>query len=87
MQTTVSGPGTVTFYGKVSSEADYDFLEFYIDGSLQDQIGGSANWQQKTYTISTFGSHTLEWRYVKDKGTDSGSDRGWVDEVEWAPAL
>jgi parallel beta-helix repeat protein len=87
MQTTVSGAGTVTFSWKVSSEAGYDFLEFYIDGSLEDQINGSVDWQQKTYTISTLGSHTLEWRYVKDKGTDSGSDCGWVDKLEWVPTL
>jgi len=85
MQTTVTGPTMVTFYWKVSSEAGYDFLEFYIDGSLEDQISGSVNWEQKTYTISTSGSHVLEWRYVKDKGTDSGSDCGWVDKLEWVP--
>ena len=82
MQTTVSGTGTVKFYWKVSSEDNYDFLEFYIDGSLQDQISGSVDWQQMTYTITASDSHTLEWRYVKDKSTDSGSDCGWVDKVE-----
>ncbi|UCF17028.1 MAG: hypothetical protein JSW59_06115, partial [Phycisphaerales bacterium] len=86
MQTTVNGAGTVSFYWKVSSEEDYDFLEFYIDGSLQDRISGSVDdWEQETYTISTSNSHTLKWRYVKDKGTDSGSDCGWVDKVEWVP--
>jgi len=85
MQTTVSGKGTLKFYWKVSSEYDYDFLKFYIDGSLQDQISGSVNWQQKMYTIGTSGSHTSEWRYVKDGGTDVGNDCGWVDKVEWVP--
>ena len=85
METTVNGAGTVTFYWKVSSEEDFDFLEFYIDGSLQDQISGSVTWQQKTYTISNLGLHALEWRYVKDKGTDFGSDCGWVDKLEWVP--
>ena len=83
MQTKVSGTGTIRFYWKASSEEDFDFLEFYIDGSLQDRISGLVNWEQKAYTISTSGSHTLEWRYVKDKGTASGSDCGWVDKVEW----
>ena len=83
MQTTVSGKGTVKFYWMVSSEQDYDFLEFYIDGSLEDQISGSVNWEQKTYTISTSSSHTLKWRYMKDSVTDEGSDCGWVDKVEW----
>jgi len=83
IQTTVSGTGTVKFYWKVSSEEEYDFLEFYIDGWLQDRISGSMDWQQKTYSITTLGSHTLEWRYVKDGSTDFGSDCGWVDKVEW----
>jgi len=83
MQTTVSGTGTVKFYWKVSSEEDFDFLEFYIDGSLQEKISGLVNWEHKTYTISTSGSHTLEWRYMKDGSVDYGSDCGWVDKVEW----
>ena len=85
MQTTVEGRGTVKFYWKVSSEDDYDFLEFYIDGWMQDRISGSVNWQQKTYTIFESGSHALEWRYVKDGSVDFGGDCGWVDKVEWAP--
>jgi hypothetical protein len=83
MQTTVSGKGTVKFYWKVSSEDDFDFLEFYIDGALQEKISGSVSWQQKTYTISTSGSHVLEWRYMKDGSHGRGSDCGWVDMVEW----
>ncbi len=83
MQTTVSGTGTVKFYWMVSSEEDFDCLEFYIDGVLQEKTSGSVNWQHKTYTISTSGSHTLEWRYVKDGGGNYGRDCGWVDKMEW----
>ena len=85
MQTTVSGKGTVKFYWMVSSEEKYDCLEFYIDGVLQEKISGFFEdyWEQKTYTISTSGSHTLEWRYIKDGITDYGSDCGRVDKVEW----
>ena len=83
MQTTVSGAGTIKFYWKVSSEEDFDFLEFYIDGSLQEKISGSVNWERRTYTINTPGSHTLKWRYMKDGSGNVGSDCGWVDKVEW----
>jgi len=84
MQTNVSGAGTIKFYWEVSSEEDFDFLEFYIDGSLQENISGlEDDWEQQTYTISTSGPHTLEWRYMKDGSGDSGSDCGWVDKVEW----
>ena len=84
MQTTVSGKGTVKFYWMVSSEQDFDCLEFYIDGVMQERISGLGDyWQQKTYTISTSGLHTLEWRYMKDGTTSFGSDCGWLDKVEW----
>jgi|GEM_PF-880897 len=85
MQTVVEGPGVARFYWKVSSEAHYDFLEFYIDGTRQNRISGSTSWQQKTYAI-TAGSHTLKWRYAKDESVNFGSDCGWVDKFEWEPS-
>ncbi len=83
MQTTVTGPGTLKFCWKVSSEESFDFLEFYIDGVRQDRISGSVDWQQKSYSISS-GSHTVKWRYKKDGSVNSDSDCGWLDKVEFA---
>jgi len=83
MQTTVDGPGTLSFYWKVSSQSSYDFLEFYIDSVRKDRISGLMSWQQMSYDIITLGSHTLEWRYFKNGNVSSGSDCGWVDKVEW----
>jgi len=84
MQTTVTGAGTVAFYWKVSSEADSDYLEFYIDSVRQDRISGEQDWAEKSYEITGSGSHTLKWRYVKDSSGSSGSDRGYVDYVRWS---
>ena len=87
MQTTVTnGPGTLTFWWSVSSEPGYDYLEFYLDGILQNgRISGEVNWNQQTFNIAA-GSHSLRWRYVKDIGISSGQDRGWVDQVSFVPA-
>ncbi|MCP4148466.1 MAG: hypothetical protein GY757_12035 [bacterium] len=81
VQTTVSGVTSISFYWKVSSEARYDYLKFYIDDVLQDQIAGTTSWAQKTYSVSS-GSHTIKWVYDKDYSVSSGSDCGWVDKVE-----
>jgi hypothetical protein len=83
MQTTVIGEGTLSFDWKVSSEENYDFLEFYIDGSLQDRITGTEAWQKELYTITSPGLHTLQWRYVKDSSISRGDDSGRVNKLEW----
>ena len=80
IQTTLTGPGTLQFYWKVSSEPNYDFLEFYLDGVRQTRISGNVEWQPLSYSIPT-GSHTLKWRYTKDVSVTSGSDCGWLDKV------
>ncbi|MEK6673373.1 MAG: BACON domain-containing protein [Nitrospirota bacterium] len=83
VQTTVTGPATLSFYWKVSSESSFDYLRFYIDGVEQTgSISGSVDWTQKTYTISS-GSHTLKWEYTKDISLNNGSDAGWLDKVEF----
>ncbi|MEI6604022.1 MAG: autotransporter-associated beta strand repeat-containing protein, partial [Verrucomicrobiota bacterium] len=82
MPLTVSGPGTLTYWCKVSSEAN-DYLEFYLDAARQSYISGETNWQQRSVGIST-GSHTLKWRYVKNSSLSSGQDAAWLDEVTFA---
>lgn len=82
IQTTVTGPGTLSFYWKVSSEAGYDYLEFYIDSALQSEISGEVNWQQKSFSLAS-GSHTLVWSYSKDRSVSAGSDAGWLDRVQF----
>ena len=84
LQTTVTGPGTLTFYWKVSSEQNFDFLQFWID-VVGNQISGNVDWQQRSYSI-TSGSHTLLWRYIKDGSVSAGSDAGWLDRVQFTSA-
>ena len=81
MQATVTGPGILSFYWKVSSESCCDFLRFYVDGVEQPgSISGNVDWQQKNWNIPA-GSHTIKWAYTKDGSGDSGTDAGWVDKV------
>ena len=70
----------LTFWWKVSSEYYYDFLEFYIDGILQDRISGYTSWQLKTCNLSA-GTHTLKWQYTKDYSVTWYDDTGWIDDI------
>jgi hypothetical protein len=85
LSTTVNGPGTLSFYWKVSSEQNYDFLGVYLDDVRQAQISGEVNWTKVSLSIPA-GSHTIRWTYAKDNLTKAGLDAGWVDRVEYGQA-
>ncbi|NUN96121.1 MAG: FG-GAP repeat protein, partial [Candidatus Omnitrophica bacterium] len=82
LATTVHGPGTASFYWKVSSEANHDFLTFLVDGFPVEQLSGSTDWAFFSTQVSS-GPHSLEWRYEKDGSGSSGADLGRVDLFNW----
>lgn len=71
---------SIMFDLKVSSEARYDFLRFYVDSVLIDSWSGLVDWRQYVHQLSP-GRHLLEWRYQKDVNTSSGDDAAWIDNV------
>ena len=83
MGTAVVGPGTLTFWWKVSSEADYDYLNFYGSGRYAS-ISGESDWQQMSFKIDP-GYQYLDWEYYKDGNVYDGQDAGWVDQVTFVP--
>ena len=91
IQTTVVGPGTITFWWKVSSDVtqnppdppySFDWLEFDINGEMQDQIMGYIDWNFRSYAIPA-GTNVLTWQYVKDPQYNAGSDQAWLDQVTY----
>ena len=72
--------GILAFAWKVSSEANYDFLQFYLDNELLSQISGTVAWTQVGYELEA-GVHSLRWNYHKDYSVSEGSDIGWIDDV------
>jgi alpha-tubulin suppressor-like RCC1 family protein len=85
LQTTVSGPGTLTFWWKVSSEEDFDLLSFTVDGAMPfPAISGEVNWEQETVSVAA-GVHQLSWVYSKDPSVSVGQDAGWLDQVTLLP--
>ena len=72
--------GEVSFWYKVSSEANYDYLEFYVDGSKRAEWAGEVGWVQYTTTVNA-GVHTFRWTYDKDWSVSDGADCGWIDDV------
>jgi hypothetical protein len=76
----VTGEGNITFYRKVSSENNYDYLKFFIDGIQKDQWSGNFAWGQVSYPV-TAGNHIFKWQYSKDGSVSSGEDCAWIDYI------
>jgi len=74
----------ISFYRKVSSENNYDFLYFYIDGQEMGKWAGDVPWSKVTFPVQA-GSHTFRWKYKKDYSVSTGADKAWVDYISWPP--
>jgi len=82
-ETNVDGSGVLRFDWKVSSESGYDYLRFYVDGGTVYSISGSVDWEAKTYTQDSDGTHTYKWCYSKDGSVSGGDDAGWLDNIRF----
>ena len=90
MQTAISGPGTLSYWWKVSSEPGFDYLKFYVDGvelTGVAGISGVVDWTQVSGINIPPGSHTIKWEYSKDSEISSGYDTGWLDQVAFTPSV
>lgn len=85
LKTTLTGPGTLKFWWKVSSEPDADVFQFLVDDAFQGQISGEVDWQPMTFAVGP-GEHTILWLYAKTPSGTGGEDAAWLDQVEWSPA-
>jgi hypothetical protein len=72
--------GTGAFNLRVSSEAGWDFLEFYLNGVRLGRWSGEVPWQTFLFLVPA-GVNTLEWRYVKDANFSEGLDAAFIDNL------
>lgn len=86
LSTGISGPGTLRFWWKVSSEEGFDFLRFYVDDLSvpMASISGETDWQPVSVHLAP-GNHVFHWIYSKDATVSAGQDAGWLDEVVFTP--
>jgi hypothetical protein len=72
--------GTVAFTHEEATEANYDYLRFWVDGAEQQSWSGTNAPQMASYPVAA-GNHTFEWRYTKDGSVSTPLDRVWVDDI------
>jgi hypothetical protein len=79
-----TGSGTGYFHVKVSSEQDWDYLEFTLNGSALGKWSGRVDWKKFEFPLQA-GLNRLVWSYRKDSGTFAGMDAAFIDDVLLPP--
>ena len=80
VETTITGPASVGFWWKVSSQTNFDFLRVSMDGNDSNSISGEVDWVRTSLAVPA-GGHTIRWTYSKDGSVNTGSDKAWLDQV------
>jgi hypothetical protein len=75
-------PDTIRFWYKVSSEYNYDFLRLLVNDQELFRDSGEKGWTFNEVTLQA-GNHLMEWRYTKDASVSAGSDRAWLDLIDF----
>lgn len=86
IETTLIGPGTLSFWWRVSSDdfVGYDYLELTINDNYIQEIAGDSGWQWVTQELDE-GTNVVRWTYWKDFTFADGADAAWLDEVTFVP--
>lgn len=77
----VTANDSIAFFRRISSEQDWDFLRFYIDGVEKAGWSGVVDWERVSFPVTT-GEHTFTWSYIKDEMASENEDAVWVDFIE-----
>jgi len=80
LQTTVTGPGTLTFWWQVPFQGQHRLI-FAVDGLTQAEIYGS-EWRQQTNYLG-YGNHNMQWTFTNYYEFGTAGDAGRLDEVNF----
>ena len=87
MQTTVDGPGEISFMWRCDLMSKNTKLQFFVDDVAQGVASGSSPWTPVRVTVYGEGTHVLKWRLFTGRSGAASTDVGAVDAVAWTPAV
>ncbi len=83
IRTIYSAADSVNFFYRVSSEPNYDFLSFRLNGTEILKKSGETPWTKISVPVLP-GLNKMEWIYKKDNSVSLGSDAAWIDMIDFA---
>jgi uncharacterized delta-60 repeat protein len=72
--------GTASFDVRVSTEPNWDYLEFYLNGVRLQRWSGEVDWRPYLFSVPA-GANRLQWRFIKDANFSSGLDAAFIDNL------
>ena len=85
VETTLVGPGTLSFKWKVPAGRG-DYARVYLDDVEQATINRKTEWQTASLDIPA-GEHVVRWSYERGSGSATGEDAAFLDDVDWRPQV
>jgi alpha-tubulin suppressor-like RCC1 family protein len=83
LETSVTGPGLLSFWWKLSSDRDCDCLMFNIGGEVRAGLCGMVDWERRCLFIPA-GTQSLRWVYSRDDDCSQGwPHAAWLDRVSF----
>ena len=83
MRTYFPEADTVKFYFKVSSEPNYDYLQFNLNDKEVLKYSGETSWEKFKIAVPA-GFNRMEWIYKKDNSVSQGADGAWIDLIDFS---
>ncbi|HPX34955.1 MAG TPA: T9SS type A sorting domain-containing protein, partial [Bacteroidales bacterium] len=77
---------TVSFYQKVSSETNKDFLRFYDGPLLKKEWSGNNDWEEAFFIVYP-GYHEFRWVYEKNNENSHYDDCARIDYIKFPKLL
>lgn len=85
MKTYYPADDTLKFYISVSSEPNYDYLSFSVNGKEVFKRSGDFPWTLMKIPVKS-GLNVLDWTYRKDQSVSQGNDCAMIDHIDFATA-
>lgn len=71
---------SISFWYKVSSEPNYDYLFFYSGAGEMAKWSGNIEWTRAAFMVPP-GEQTFIWKYLKDYSVSNGEDCARLDYI------
>lgn len=85
---TMQAGETIEFDYFVSSEADYDFFRFYVNGECEFEFANiMEDWDHYVFTAPEDGEYTFMWCFEKDPAVEDGLDCAYIDNIAYSNGI